>query len=137
MHRHKVSLTCAIHPTLFPSPTVIVLSSFFCSALPPSPYTYTHNGDGVSAAYLVSVAASVARSSRVITRESAAGLVITCLCVSLQLTWVFHDDEAQINKKLPKELLLRYDVDLDTSERRTMIMITLLSRRERILTIHA
>ena len=25
-----------------------------------------------------------------------------------QLTWVFHDDEAQINKKLPKELLLRY-----------------------------
>lgn len=40
---------------------------------------------------------------------AAAGLVITCLCVSLQLTWVFHDDEAQINKKLPKELLLRYD----------------------------
>ncbi|XP_033331546.2 F-box/LRR-repeat protein 2 isoform X1 [Megalopta genalis] len=25
----------------------------------------------------------------------------------MQLTWVFHDDEAQINKKLPKELLLR------------------------------
>ncbi|XP_015121775.1 F-box/LRR-repeat protein 20 [Diachasma alloeum] len=25
----------------------------------------------------------------------------------LELTWVFHDDEAQINKKLPKELLLR------------------------------
>lgn len=33
--------------------------------------------------------------------------IITCL--SLQLTWVFHDDEAQINKKLPKELLLRYN----------------------------
>lgn len=32
----------------------------------------------------------------------------------LQLTWVFHDDEAQINKKLPKELLLRYCNTLQT-----------------------
>ncbi|KAF3430247.1 hypothetical protein E2986_11564 [Frieseomelitta varia] len=31
----------------------------------------------------------------------------------MQLTWVFHDDEAQINKKLPKELLLRIFSYLD------------------------
>ncbi|XP_012226991.1 F-box/LRR-repeat protein 20 isoform X2 [Linepithema humile] len=31
----------------------------------------------------------------------------------LELTWVFHDDEAQINKKLPKELLLRIFSYLD------------------------
>jgi len=49
---------------------------------------------------------------RAITR-ARLGLVIfshrIITCLSLQLTWVFHDDEAQINKKLPKELLLRYD----------------------------
>lgn len=55
------------------------------------------------------VSFSLWRSSREITRPRSQHLIITCLCVSLQLTWVFHDDEAQINKKLPKELLLRYE----------------------------
>lgn len=71
-----------------------------------------HNEDGMSAVLRLSLLMSdntTAIRLVIYIYVHIFTVVYLITCLSLQLTWVFHDDEAQINKKLPKELLLRYN----------------------------